>query len=871
MAVLASIATGNFTAAATWGVVNAASYLNSENATESLLTTAYSGTRSTAFTPGAITVSHIGVKLCERIGTTGTMSVSLRNATIGLDDFVTGTEVTINTADLPSCLEVDLNGGWVFFKLTAPVLLLAATTYNVQAKTSSATQVDLWCDATADNLSRCLVTTTTGAPAAGDDLIVAGEYTGTGTSNTFTVTMDQTATTDYGAASNSIVTPALAICSKGVLTWGTSAATNYNLKISGNLIIYSGGIMNMGTVATPCPRGSTMTLNFDVTVNVEYGLVIRNLGTLVAQGLSRTSGKDIHYCKLNTDEAAAQTVLGVDTDTGWLNGDEIGIASTTRTASQTERRTLSGDAGASSITVTAGLTNAHSGTSPTQAEVILITRSVKICGASATLQAYIDKKPLANFDCDWVEFYFLGSATALKRGISISTTTGSCSLRYCSFRDFSVTGSGINAAGATGDNYTIQHCVFYGVLSPFSNVATSGTSWVLDNLIAMGGSGAALAFGFLDVGGTITNITAAGNANTFDIISLVEANATLGTVNNLTAHSNGGSGISFAGFIDGTITNLTSWRNNTGSGLELINLQNVTVDGVTLFGNSTTNITLDGETRLTVLNAVSSGDTTFSTTSGIAYTAGGGGNVLIADSTFGVVSGIKTAHTQDITVIAGHFLNVVLHNTLLASTTEVTNQTNLGTGITIGSQKHDQTAGLHKTWKREGTITIETTAGLFDVTPSVRLTPLSATQKLESSPFSSAVTNGNTLTVSVKVRESVVGDGTEYNGNRIRLIVKRNIAAGITSDTVLATATVSSVGAFETISGTTAAVTDDAILEFVVDCDGTTGWVNYDTFTVSSQVDTRGLKYWKDGQPVAYGDNATGGGGTATVGYAYVA
>ena len=36
MAVKASIATGNWTAAGTWGVVDATSYLNAENATESL-------------------------------------------------------------------------------------------------------------------------------------------------------------------------------------------------------------------------------------------------------------------------------------------------------------------------------------------------------------------------------------------------------------------------------------------------------------------------------------------------------------------------------------------------------------------------------------------------------------------------------------------------------------------------------------------------------------------------------------------------------------------------------------------------------------------------------------------------------------------
>lgn len=441
MATLASIATGNFTDAATWGTVDATSYLNAENATESLLTTAYSGTRSSAFTPGAITISHIGVKLCERIGTTGTISVSLRNSTIGLDDFVTGTEVTIDTADLPSVTETNLAGGWILFKLATPILLLAANAYNVQAKTSSANMVDLWCDGTGDNLSRVLVTTTTAAPGAGDDLIVAGEKTGSGTKNDFVVTMDNTATTDFGSAptaANSLITPGVAICHGGTLQYGTTAATAYYLKVSNSVVIYAGGTLNIGTTGTPIPRDSTAVLEFDPAADGDYGLHVRHLGTFVSQGLSRSSGKDIIACLLNTDEAANQTTLGVSADTGWLDNDEIVVASTTRTATQTEKGTLNGAAGASSLTVDGfagsggGLLNAHSGTSPTQAEVVLLTRNVKIRSATSTLMAYVNIAPFASdaptVDIDWTEFYYLGeSASGYQHAIRIGWNGGAFS------------------------------------------------------------------------------------------------------------------------------------------------------------------------------------------------------------------------------------------------------------------------------------------------------------------------------------------------------------------------------------------------------------------------------------------------------------
>ena len=94
--------------------------------------------------------------------------------------------------------------------------------------------------------------------------------------------------------------------------------------------------------------------------------------------------------------------------------------------------------------------------------------------------------------------------------------------------------------------------------------------------------------------------------------------------------------------------------------------------------------------------------------------------------------------------------------------------------------------------------------------------------------FRVAVNNGQTVTPSIYVRENA-----SYNGARARLIVKENAAVGITSDTVLDTATAASDEAWEQLTGTTAAVTDDGVLEFVVDCDGTAGQLNVDDFTAT--------------------------------------
>jgi hypothetical protein len=771
---------------------------------------------------------------------------------------VSGTEVTIDCADLPVAATADANGGWIFFKFAAPVTLLAATAYQLAAKTSTATQVSLFRDGTTDNLSRFLRTTTTGAPAAGDDVIVCGEYTGAGTSNSFTVTMDETATTNYGATSTSLVTPALAICSKGTLTFGTAASTNYYLKLSGNLIIYSGGTLNDGTVATPMPSTSTSVIEFNSATNVDFGLTVRNLGTFVAQGNAITTVKTL----LNTDEAAAATVIGVVSTAGWVANDEIVIASTSRTGSETEKRTISTVDSATQVTITAGLTNAHSGTSPTQTEVGNITRNVKIRGISTTLQGYIDIKATSTIDWDYVEISNMGSATTNKRGIDVATTTGSFNMQGCAIHDFAVASSaGTVVTGSSTNNFTIDNCVYYlpnSISSGISVPITSGTAWTVTNSLVMGMTGGA-PINILDVGGTFTDCTAAGNNSTNSGfgINMGETNAAIGTISGLISHSNGGGGITCAGGI-GTMSSFTVWRNNT-TGFSISSATDCLYDGVTAFGNLTRNL-LVAAGKNVINNLVANGDTTFPTAAGIDFN-GGVVRLDILNGDLSTVSGIKTAHTNDINLnVASHVL-VTLHNTKLGASTEVDDQ-NFFVSVDsfIGSQKHDTTAGNHKTWKRYGTITIDTT--ISDVSPSVRMTPNNASNKLDIVIERAAVSSGGTATVSAKVRESVAEDGTDYNGNRIRLIVKRNIAAGITADTVLATATSASEGAFETISGTTAAVTDDAILEFCVDCDGTTGWINVDSVSVTAGSQATGdMKHWHDGLPYAFDEPAGGGSG----------
>ena len=836
---------GNFTAAASWATVDATALLDSE-AGNTALTTAY--VESAVFQPGAITIDGIAVKLAARVASpTGTISVRLAQAAAT----VAGTEVTINVTDLPTCSTEAANneGGWILFKFTA-VTLAAATDYTVSAKCSVASEATLYRNGTAGNWARLLRTTTTGAPAAGDQLDIMGEHTGAATGNDFVITMDNTATTDFGSGTDASC--CIAICKRATLNFAYAAATNYYLKCSGNVIVYNGGTLTIGTVANPIPRDGSAILEFDPVADGGMGLICRNGSTFTAQGLSRTLNKNVVSCKLNTDEAAAQTVLGVDTDTGWLVNDEIGIASTTRTYSQCEKRTLSAIS-ATELTVSSGLTNAHSGTSPTQAEVILLTRNVKIRAAASTLMAYCNFKATATIDIDWVEFYWLGEETTGKRPVEIETTTSSCNIQYSSFHDSE--DNGVYITGTATNNITFSNNVIYyfpniGSVTNMGSIfigVTSQTSITINSNIiiysASSGSTSGAGIWMKDIGITVTNNTIAG-ARAYGIRFYEAAQTVLGTFSDNTIHSCGQQGLFFDDqycVINSTLSNITIWRCSS-YGIQFLTTaavttkvsRNITFSTLTLFGNTTSNIYfLNGIGKITFISLISNGDSSFATTNGISDA----GNAVLAsiellNCDFSTVSGIKTAHTNDINVGANTYLTLVANNCKFGAATEVLNQTNLIIGGYIKSQKHDQTAGLHKSWFKYGIISIDT--AIVDTGASQRLTPNNASNKLESSSKKVAVANTNTVTVSVKVRESVAGDGTDYNGNRIRLIVKKNIPMGITADTVLATATVASEGAFETINGTTVAVTDDGVLEFVCDCDGTGGgWINLDTWATS--------------------------------------
>lgn len=846
MSVLISNQNGNFTTAGTWSLVDSTSYLDSEAGTTASTT---SFVYSSTFTPGAITVDGIAVKVGALTSSAGTVTIELFNNT----DTVTVANTVINKADIANTnANGTYNRGWYFFKFSGSQTLIAGKAYKVGLKTSVAGTVSLYRDATAGNWSRCLRTTSTQAPASGDQLHIIGEKTGAGTGNNFTVTMDNTATTSFGPTVSGGPPQGITVGTGGTLTYGTTSSTNYYLKFKGILGIFDGGTVNVGTIGTPIPSSSTAVMEMDSVLNVDSGISVFDGGTFKAYG--NPAFTSTFKTLLTSNVSAAGTVLALVSTSGWANNDQVCIASTSQTATECEMRTISTVDSSTQVTLSAGVTNAHSGTSPTQAEVGNLTRNVKIRGIgtnapniASTLQGYIVTTAFASVTFRYTELYYLGSATASKRGIDVAVTgSGVFDMQYCSMHDGWITSSrGINISAVTGSTITVSNNIFYNINdSHINNAATTGVQ-VFDNNLFILNVGLVNMVNYVDAGITFTNNILIGAA--FIALSIIENTALLGIISGNILHSNGNIALNLSA-IGGTISNTIVWRNNGLNGTLRTGalLSNVVMDGITAFGNSTNTVLLSVVSApvigCIVKNMVSNGDTTFPTTNGWQF--GANVSAIFENCDFSTVSGIKTAHTNDFNVsTAGYLIQINCYNCKFGAATEIASQSNMATGSFITSQKHDGTAGNHKCWMPEGTVSLDTV--IFNtVSPSARLTPLTASAKLASAPktygFYQKVANGTALTPSINVRKSVVGDGAAYNGNQPRLIVRKNVAAGISADTVLATG-VSANGTWEMLTGTTVTVTDDTILEFIVDCDGTAGWVNIDDFN------SDGLQYWSNG------------------------
>lgn len=789
----------------------------------STATPSFNGTWTVATTPATTTFTLTGAPTA--VG--GVSGQGIFRGTVSSD-----LTVVCAAADF-STLQGGSNNGWAQMKLAGSVVLNAGTTYRLEVCGTTAANWTNYRTATAGDWSRILRTTTTQAPVAADELLIAGDHTGVGADSSFTVTNDNTATTTWGNTE---------IADMGKLAYGIAASTNYYYKTANNVTLYAGGELDIGKAGALIPSTSTAKLEFVISVNVGAGLETR-VGYIFKTGGTPPT----ITAKLTADAAAAATALTTDVSTGWLSGDLIALSSTTRTRADTETKALSANAVGTALTI-AALTSAHSGTAPIQATLANLTRNVQIFGTSTSLQTYL-RFVDGTVDMQGCECFFMGSATANKRGVDLAIVTGTATINNCVFREFIVASSiPLLISALTTGSITISNNIYYNTITGVNlSVAFTGTNYTLNNnyVLFSGSSG----YNFADCGGTFTSLYASGCLTSGFIFSEVMTGANT-SINGLTSHSNTTIGLNLAGFQGfsnnprTTFNNVTLWRNNT-HGVSMSNSFNFTIDTGTLFGNTTANIGFVASIEcsdILLKDLTSNAGVTLTCPIGLAVTWDCW-RIAVNGCSFGATT---THATGDISItVVGVTLDMAVNNTTLASATQVANVVaNLNGDSSVQLQRINGTNGNHKTLYRYGTIQYDST--IFNTaSPSSRMTPNNANLKLSRRGTFFQVASGSTCSPSVWVRKSVVGDGTAYTGNQPRLIVRANPAAGYSSDTVLATG-VAANGTWELLSGTTVAALDDTAFEIFVDCDGAAGWVNVDDWAAVIP-DPSDVKYWLNG------------------------
>jgi hypothetical protein len=761
-----------------------------------------------------------------------------------------------------------VNGGWILVSW-ASFSLVTLTNYRLRLRRSTGAAVGtITAFVTSGTLwNKSFRGTTTGVPAGGERIFIAGEFTG-GAGGTDivarTVTMNHNSLTiDHGA---------IEIGKSGTLAFATGA--NTQLKASGAHNIWDGGTLTIGTSGTPVGTGFTANFYLDcATTDGETGIVVQNGGTLRAWGHQRWT-TNLVKTKLTAavTAGAGPKTLDVADATGWLSGDVVAIAGTKRdgvAAATSEAVAMTANAGASSLTV-GTIVNYHAGVAPIQAEVINLTRNVVIRPTTTSAPTanpptvapnccYLNAKAGSTVDLGYVEFQSIGAAFTGKRGIEIETTTGSFTMQRCALNgtgDF-----GIFILGAATNNITITECVGFNVASfavpALSVPPTSGTNIAITNCTLLSRSltinGELVAL--RDLGLTFTGNTLVGG---YYGLRLDEAAEASGTFTNNTVHNCGNAGLIVINGRSMLQTGLKVYRCGSstvgngifygtgGTGALLGLVCNHTYESPEVFGCAE-NLHLGqgvGVFGLVINSGKFHGsgqqdgsDTAAPSLDGL-FISGDIGRVGVELNLceFGTAAANKSAHTQGDINFNGGYAQVLMRSSQLASPSpgvEVVGQPSMTRGSFLKLARNDNTAGSHRALYWNGTLTRNAT--VFNPNggspPSEQMTPnvnCSAINRLESGKRRIAVASGSTLAP----RVFIMKDGS-YNGAQPRLIVKKNIPMGITADTVLATM-VGGINTFVQVGGVaTAAVTDHGALEFCVDVDGTAGNVYVDDWSAS--------------------------------------
>lgn len=760
MATLHSIQSGNFLDASTWGVVDSTSYVDAK--TEQALSTIQTNA-SVAFIPGAITVAGISLQMGTRVvAPTATLTVRLYNNTTA----AVVKDVVINIADLPNTGGT-LNGtyiGWTYFKFDTNVTLIAGNQYSVRAFTSVSSQVTVLRGAT-NNWSKALVTSTTQAPVATDVLITAGAYTAAGVNSSVTVTMNNTTlATQYEDCY---------VGSNGTLSYGVAPATNYGLRLNGDLYVGRGGTFTIGTSANPIPATSTAILEINCASALQHQ--ISNYGTFETKHETTI----LHRALLNADIAIGATTMTTDVSTGWKQNDVIVIPSTTRTTTQFERVTLNADASGTTLTHNA-TTYAHDGNAAIymQADLANVTRGIKIRSVTGTFKTRFRQGLLGVTTFFDVEFFEMGGSVHISGTASYS---GTFNMQYCSFWQTAIPGTSQVITNLNTSSYTVSNNVFYN----YSEIAGTINN---NNLVIGFTAFQAVSQGGFGSNNVIASSTQAGFSGT--IAGTTTGNRFYANGGNAawynTSSSFGHTCIDYV-FFNNTqaIRYITSTATSASDRTVLDKFENC------YFYGNVNNIDTIASGNVLAMRRLWFNNCFFwagktGLLTAIGYAPFAGDYTHFTNCTFGRrPDGVDSLFTTSC-LRGGHY-GSTLTNCLFYGTQYSFVSQNFFSSVHgfngLISLKHNGTTNEYRLAQSNGLIQNDNTI-TYNGNPSIRITPAVVSNKTFSSPVRVAVKSGQTCNVSVAIRRSVPADGSIYNGVAPRLMYAFNPLAGNLTETV---------------------------------------------------------------------------------------
>lgn len=928
MGVLVSSSSGDFTSSAPWSPV--VCFYDGTAAQATTTTYAYGTFAGTASVVDAMMVRCGGVADVP----VGNVYIQLYNQT----DAVVMDEIIVPTVKLPhSGAGLGLyNHGWFVFKFSGAQTLFTGKDYRIGLRSNPATMFYAYrggLPATGrPNWGHGLRTVGTyAAPAAGDQLIIAGEYeNGTAAYN---IVMDNVSTTSFGTYAPGTGGQAVGIyvCSRGSLTWATGSSTY--LRHRGRLDVTDSGTVSIGTADTPIPAGYTATVEFDGSVLGDSGFygdiggvsrfygtqmgapwtlmtesvggyyqrvatLLRAMpdsqsfigltGSVVLEGVPYTISSVNTATEMVLTSGAAGTSTGrwvhpatsnvvkVESTAGWSEGDTLIFTPAHWDRTDFETTTiLSVDSG-TQVTLSSELTKPHLGIPPVvQCEVANISRNVRFVTRYPPLYGFYYPRDCHLATVVGVEFNQCGSS--LNFQIDTQVFTMRHSALYLSGDDgISVTGNGVYALNLT-DN------IVFGYDPPaFISAISSYPCTISGNLFmqTLGSGSAVVVLG--SVSGVFQNNHVCGYAQVAGIY--VNAASSLGVFSDNVVHSTQrytGLEIVNLGIDSVTIDNLHCWMMGGGLTIRSQFASSVVINNYRSYACNT-GINLAYSNTLTFNGWINAGlfyQSSYAIASESVSATSDAGYFYFNDCDFSKTGAnyvdIASAsirpqiNTDNKFYLANcHWVYPYMN---AANGLGDNNLLLIGESTSISVQRANGTVGDNVTYVHNGTIIAD--KSIFDITPSLRLCP-EIGYILKSTPIHVVVPYGSYGTVTIKTRESVASDGAAYNGNRPAIYVQENGAAGILSDTLLATATAAGSGGFETLTAVVGPVQDNAVLNVYVTAGGTdysTGWVNVDTVVDAANIQTGDYVYWKEGQPFAAnaGGGEAGGGGPTSITYAY--